>query len=170
MNVVIVYLKTLQSNHSKVKHIQYDQFKIQSYLTSPLFSTKLTAILFNMRSSMTKGFQSNFPSMNNHQSICPFKCASRDEQRHIFACPVLLSKLTTLQEQAAMSVQYDDIFGGVEEQLEVTMVMAGLLEVREEMLEKEVDSLPVGNTVLQCTGPISNCTMLNQCTVRDGNK
>ena len=69
-----------------------------------------------------------------------------------------------------MSVQYDDIFGGVEEQLEVTMVMAGLLEVREEMLEKEVDSLPVGNTALQCTGPISNCTMFNQCTVRDGNK
>ena len=46
-------------------------------------------------------------------------------------------------------VKYEDIFGSLEEQREVVGVLARLLEVREEQLERRI--LPVGSN----TGPDS---------------
>ena len=49
-----------QNMHSKISEIEYDKFEIQPYLSSFLLTTKLTKILFNMRSAMTKNFKCNF--------------------------------------------------------------------------------------------------------------
>ena len=77
--VLFKFLKELQSKYSKIKHILYPQFKIQPYMVSPQFTTKMVGTLFNLRSSMTKGFQSNFSHMFNNKSTCPLKnCTSRD--------------------------------------------------------------------------------------------
>ena len=60
------YLKDLQKNHSKIRNIEYAQFQIQPYMRSPKFTNKLFETLFNMRCSMTRNIQSNFPGMLVH--------------------------------------------------------------------------------------------------------
>ena len=102
---------------------------------------------------MTRNIQSNFPHMFQRTSACPLKCLSRDDQPHLLTCPVFLAKLSTANEQAVRRVQYLDIYGVLEEQLEVTLVLEMMLELREEILEqeKEVASLPVGATAMQYT-------------------
>ena len=96
----------------------------------------MVGTLFNLRSSMTKGFQSNFSHMFNNKSTCPLKnCTSRDEQSHLLSCPIILSKLSTADEEVVISVHYESIFGSLEEQRTVTLVLTRLMEVREELLE-----------------------------------
>ena len=38
-------LKILQMGHSKIRHIKYDHFKIQNYMTSPTFSNEMVRLL-----------------------------------------------------------------------------------------------------------------------------
>ena len=60
----------------------------------------MVGTLFNFRSLMTKGFQSNFPHMFNNKSTCPLRnCTSRDEQSHLLSCPIILSKLSTADKR-----------------------------------------------------------------------
>ena len=40
-------LKSLQSNHSKVKDIVYNKFHIQPYMTSPLFNNIMLEVFFS---------------------------------------------------------------------------------------------------------------------------
>ena len=70
-----------------------------------------------------------------------------DSQPHLLQCEELVKFLSSDEVMRAKCVKYADIFGNLEEQREVVGVMARLLEVREEPLDKEI--LPVGNH----TGP-----------------
>ena len=72
-----------------------------------------------------------------------------DSQAHLLQCKELAKLLSDEENLMTKGVKYEDIFGSLEEQREVVVVMARLLEVREEQLEKE--SLPVGTH----TGPDS---------------
>ena len=70
-----------------------------------------------------------------------------DSQPRLLQCEELAKFLSSDEVMRAKCVKYADIFGSLEEQREVVGVMARLLEVREEQLDKEI--LPVGNH----TGP-----------------
>ena len=65
-----------------------------------------------------------------------------DSQPHLLHYKELAKLLSSEENIRAKKVKYEDIFGSLEEQRDVVGVMARLLEVREEQLEKE--SLPVG--------------------------
>ena len=90
--VAFTDLKEIQSSHSKVKIIIYNHFKIQPYITSSIFTNEMTEILFNMRSSMTKTFKSNFSSFYKENMKCRLKCSdpnSLDSQSHLLQCSVI---------------------------------------------------------------------------------
>ena len=141
-------LKSQQQEHSKVRSITYTKFEIQSYMTSSLFSNEMVRVLFNMRCSMTKGIKSNFSSIFRNDIGCKMKCnqtGAIDNQEHLLSCPILLSNLKSDQ---ISSVNYDNIFGSLEEQRKVVNVLIQLPEIRNKILEV---ILPVG----QINGPDS---------------
>ena len=85
-------LKEIQSSHSKVKNITYDNFIIQPYITSSIFTNEMTEILFNMRSCMTKTFKSNFSSFYKENMKCSLKCSdpnALDSQSHLLQCSLV---------------------------------------------------------------------------------
>ena len=125
----------------------YEKFSIQPYLRSPCFTNNMVNILFNMRSSMTRDIRSNFSSMYGQNLSCPLKCDAVDSQSHLLVCPVLLAELDSSEEETARSVHYNDIYGSLEQQREVVLVLMRLLDIREKLIKKEEDNcLPVGGT------------------------
>ena len=84
-------------------------------------------------------------------NLCSMKCSENpplDTQSHILDCPTLVGKLPQDEKIAALSVEYNHIDGSLEEQRVVILILAKLLDVREELLEdrERESSLPVGTT------------------------
>ena len=79
---------------------------------------------------------------------CRLKCADPnaiDSQQHLLLCSALKENISKEQDH----IKYEDIFGSMEQQREAVLLLAKLLEARQELLEGE--SLPVG----LITGPES---------------
>ena len=145
-------LKLQQMTHSKIRDIQYSQFKIQPYLKSHNFTPEMAGLLFSLRSSMIRNIKQNFSSSYQHNLKCKMICNDSnaiDSQFHLLNCTVLRMLLSEEERKRATSVKYDDIFGSLKEQREAVVILSRLLEVREAQLEE--DSLPVGKN----TGPDS---------------
>ena len=134
----------------KINEIKYSQMKIQPYMTNTSFTNNMVKVLFNMRSSMTRNFKGNFSSMFKDNVRCQLMCQETnaiDCQSHLLQCQSLLDRLTPEELERTKEVTYRDIYGSLEQQRKVVVVLSRLLEIREEKLEKE--SLPVGGH----TGP-----------------
>ena len=105
----------------------------------------MISVLFNMRSLITRTFKSNFSSLYEDSTRCRLKCTTLnavDQQAHLFRCQTILNQLSIEEREHAHSVKYSDTFGPVELQWKVVKVMIRMLEIREDLLEK--DGLPVG--------------------------
>ena len=137
------YLQKLQETHSKTKHIAYSQFSIQPYMTDPRFSNSMVSLLFHLRGSMVRDIKSNFSSMYRGELSCPLMCGALDEQRHLLHCPVLLAQLSIAEEVQAGLSSYEDIYGSVDVQIAVILILTRLLDVRKGLLEQPDNSLPV---------------------------
>ena len=121
-------------------------------MTNSLFSNDMVKILFNLRSSMTKGIKMNFPSIFREDMTCRLNCSDPqaiDNQQHLLTCSVIHEKISSDESRQARHLNYDYIFGSLDQQREAVLVLARMVEVREEILETE--SLPVGTN----TGPES---------------
>ena len=143
-------LKAKQLTHTKINEIKYSQMKIQPYMTNTSFTNNMVKVLFNMRSSMTRNFKGNFSSMFKDNMRCQLMCQETnaiDCQSHLLQCQFLLDRLTPEELERTKEVTYRDIYGSLEQQRKVVVVLSRMLEIREEELEKE--SLPVGGH----TGP-----------------
>ena len=145
-------LNNLQRKHSKIMNIQYDCFKTQQYMTYSLFSNDMVNILFNLRSSMIKGIKMNFSSIFREDMTCRLNCSDPlaiDNQQHLLTCSVIHDTNSSDESRQARHLNYDYIFGSLDQEREAVLVLARMVEVREEILETE--SLPVGTN----TGPES---------------
>ena len=134
-------LKGLQSNHEKVKHINYNSLAIQSYLKSHM-NNEHKALLFSLRSHTVRKIKDNFHTFYKADLLCPICEICIDSQKHIMECVQLLSHIPDIKKH----IKYDHIYGNIDQQIEVTAYMYQLLEVREQILE---DGLPGPNN----TGP-----------------
>ena len=88
---------------------------------------------------------------------CYIKCSNPeafDQQSHILHCETIKAHLSTEEQIEAQETEYAHIYGSLEQQKKVAVVLSRLLEIREELLEQE--SLPMG----EITGPISTITVL----------
>ena len=116
----------------------------------------MTEILFNMRSCMTKTFKNNFSSLYKENMKCSLKCSdpnALDSQSHLLQCLLIKKQLTEEEKKQTANIYYQDIFGTLEVQRRVTIFMARMLEIREDLLVQS--SLPVGSF----TGPVSTITL-----------
>ena len=86
---------------------------------------------------------------------CKLKCQQgEDTQSHILDCSVIQDQLGKTEEEMVNSALYYQIYGTLEQQREVVLVLGRMLEIRDEILLRE--SLPVGII----TGPESTITKL----------
>ena len=133
-NVAFEYLKEVQSNHSKVMHINYSTFQTQPYLQSECISKKEAETLTALRSQCLRGIRNNFPKMFERKLSCPLKCfpsgsEQDDTQQHILNC-----KMLSTETQMNIS----DIFSyNVEEQARLANMVNKLMRKREKLLEDE---------------------------------
>ena len=69
-NSAFVYLKGLQSTHSKVKGIVYEKFETQKYMKCPLFKNEEVNLLHKLR-SRSIAVKNNFSSKFKNNLLCP---------------------------------------------------------------------------------------------------
>ena len=146
------HLKTIQGTHSKVNIIKYENFIVQPYLNNPNLTNIEVSQLIALRSHTLRGVKTNFSSWYKSDLSCPFKCVnSQDTQEHILLCKPLLDDLPQEKRDAALLLNYNDIYGNTNQQIDAVKVFSGLLESREELLQKakstsglSLDAAPTG--------------------------
>ena len=85
MKKAFEYLNCKKESHSKMKNINYDNLKMQTYLKSDnTLSNDKKFLLFKLRTRMTK-LKMNFKNMYVDQ-ICPLCWLHEDSQSHIMEC------------------------------------------------------------------------------------
>ena len=166
-------LKRKQGAHSKVNTIVYEKLEKQPYLVSSAFSNEDVGVLSNLRSHTTRGIRSNFHHMYRNNLSCPLKCWSpsdvplRDTQEHLLVC----SKLNLATQTVVRgNIEYDNIYGNVEDQKAIVNIFKELLEKRNKLLKPDPTS-GSEHWTLAPPGAVQthpdNCT--NSCSVCIGN-
>ena len=68
------YLINIQQTHSKIRHIEFKELKLQPYLNSRLFSNDEENLLFALRSRTHEMFKAKFRTMYGNVVWCPLNC------------------------------------------------------------------------------------------------
>ena len=135
-NAACKYLRNIQSEHSKIRDIQYNKLETQSYLTSPIFYDEEVELLHALRSRYTN-VKANFSSKFKNDMRCPLCLADRDDQQHILSCSALKRKLES-QETVQHKNMYEDIFADHRKQKEITYLFSRLLKIRNSLLDQNL--------------------------------
>ena len=119
-------LEKLQEGHSKISHICYKNFKVQSYMTNHTLNNHEVSLLFSLRSRTASIFKANFSY--NAEQLCPLGCPEVESQEHCLLCEKLYPK-----EKRNVSIVYNNIFSDdTTKQAEVVQLFATLMERRED--------------------------------------
>ena len=138
-NAAFRHLKALQSKHSKIKHITYDELKCQSYMTSPIYTNQEVNLLHSLR-SRSVDCKVNFRGMYGADLACTLcQDGAQDDQQHILNCP-RLRQLMKSSEAAKNNIKYDDLFAETSKQKEVTALFEKLLDLRQKLLNEEAEA------------------------------
>ena len=122
------YFTERKSKHKKLDSITYPNFQIQPYLTSSFFNNKERELLYLLRSHCYNS-KSNFRKLHRNSLECMFGCFNIEDQNHIFTnCQPIKSKLNITQ-----SVNYEYIFGTLNEQQQVISTLMTIEETRVHM-------------------------------------
>jgi len=107
----------MKSTHTKVKDIIHENTNVpQMYLSSGLFTNKMTSLLFNLRCQCVNEFKQNFAAPNVLY-MCPLCSYFEDTQEHALHCNTLTKYLPTHLQDLLSEVKYSDIFGSINDQL-----------------------------------------------------
>ena len=130
------YLKDLQTNHSKMQAINYIKFKLQDYLSSPLFNNESRNLLFRLRTRTVIGIKSDFKGIYS-DTTCPLGCGQSDTLQNILSCTVLKRYHTSTC--ISSDTKYEHIFSDdTKKQKSITELFRQLLEIRNEILSQPV--------------------------------
>ena len=131
------HFKTLQAGHSKIMNIQYDELKCQPYMLSTMF-TNLEVNLLHALRSRSVDCKINFRRLHGDDLDCPL-CSDgcQDDQPHILQCKKLRMMMKS-EDLANSNVRYDNIFGNLLQQKEVTVMFAKLLQIRKTLTKEDV--------------------------------
>ena len=136
-NAAFEYLQHLKSNHSKVKMIHYDKLAMQPYLSSNQLTTEEKQLLLRLRSSMIN-VKASFKSQ--HQDLTCNLCRDPNTVQtasHLLDCKIVLSHSPALFNND--SVQYEHIYGTVDQQIEVTRLYSEILQIKSKIEEQDDD-------------------------------
>ena len=126
-------LKYAQSQHSKVKDIEYENYACQGYMKNRKFSFEESSLLVAMRSKTVPNIKSNIRSFSQNDSLCPLCMKSEDTQTHCLECP----KLKSIIKPTEKHIEYKHIFSKCEtEQQAVASLFLTILEKRNLLLQE----------------------------------
>ena len=115
------YLNEKKNTHSKVSSLNYDELKIQEYLTSPIFSDEDINVLFALRSRYVE-CRDNFKNRYREDNLqCLICMQSSDTQRHMMECEVINKHIEykIIEDDKA---EYEDIFAESDRQRKETRI------------------------------------------------
>ena len=109
------YFLELKLTHRKLDLVQYDRLQIQPYLINSKLSNEEKSLLYCLRSHCHKS-KINFKKMHRNSTFCSLGCSAIEDQQHIFTqCKPQLRKIKN-----SSNLSYNNIFGSLQEQIEVT--------------------------------------------------
>ena len=118
-------LKETQGTHIKVSEICYNSFKMQDYMNSHILTNHEVTLLFSLRSRTVRSVKNNFGLKLN----CSMGCQVTENQEHWLVCD------QTKANQNTHTI-YSDIYGSIQQQIEVVKLFSRLEEEREELPDR----------------------------------
>ena len=150
-SAALEYLKKVQQNHSKVRHIKYTQLKPQAYLKSSAFTNDDVKLIFALRTRMSEDFKANFSNKYFGNIFCPLSCKdqngqlSPDSQQHLLDCDIdrYIDAETLRKKQ---QINYNDLFcESIQKMKNMISIYKILMEVKKNITEQ--------NPPVDWTGP-----------------
>ena len=139
-------LSKLKMKHTKVSCVKHELGGPQEYLTSSKFTNKMSSLLYNLRCQSIRGIKDNFHNQYKEDLSCPLQCLnSSDTQEHVLFCQGLIPHLTEDQKLKLATVRYQDIFGTLDQQINIVGIYLTLLRIRERLLDTQGPAYP-GNS------------------------
>ena len=133
-NYSYIHFKELQANHEKGNQNSHINLRHpQQYLKTNKLTNKQMSLLFNLRCNSVRGIRANFPNQYFGDLQCRVCLKEQDNQPHILQCTGLRKNINVNSE-----VLYEHIYGTLEEQIPVTILIFSLLEERDRLLEGEL--------------------------------
>ena len=134
-------MEGLKASHSKVRDNQYlDLEKPQQYISSKLFTNDQCFLIFALKSKTLRGVKTNTISAYQENYLCPLCERYPDTQEHIGLCRVLQDI-----KPLSFPIDYSDLSGTVQQQLNFIVKYEDYLSLRDENLSNQPDfqtSLP----------------------------
>ena len=124
-------LKNMQKEHTKIKDIKYDSFKIQPYLVSDTLNPEQTALLFNLRANTVNGFKMCFTSIYRNDLKCKLGCQENDTLAHCISCKVIDTKM-----HKSSNINFSAIFATKEEQKNIVLEFTYRMNIRNSLIEQ----------------------------------
>ena len=76
-NAAFQYPKQLKNSHSKMKNLNYDEFKKADYLSSQLFHSESRKLLLALRTRAVPGMRTDYGTLYEDK-LCPLGCGDED--------------------------------------------------------------------------------------------
>ena len=129
------YLLELKNSHSKMKDIEYEDWKQQSYLRSNRVTTSQARNIYKYRVRM-----SNL-KCNRKRSHADLSCdlcnLALDEDRHLLQCAVIKEKSVNIRNNRLS--KYEDIFGSdVDKMVSTVNLLEEALSIREKLIQEKI--------------------------------
>ena len=114
-------------------NLEYNDLKIQEYLKSNNnISNDKKYLLFKLRTRMTE-LKINFKNKYVDE-ICSICYLEEESQIHLMECEILIEKCEALNQN--MTVEYEDVFGTLEQQKKAICLFEKIWNTRESLLMK----------------------------------
>ena len=112
-----------------MKDLQYNEFKMQPYLNSNIFSTSEKQLLFSLRSKSYSA-KMNFKKLHKKNLKCVFQCNEEETKCHIFQkCEPILTKLGFKNIPSL-----DKIYGSLVDQKSALLIYTQIDQMRKQMI------------------------------------
>ena len=155
-SVAFKYLNEKRETHTKVKGITYRKFQTQKYLKSCLFSNDEVSMLFTLRTKYMNCKMNFKYQYKEDELLCPLCANHQDTQENFLVCEKLKESFQS-NEICLQEVKYDDIFSkDLKKQKCITNVYMKLVELREKLLDTNMDSRTHSTSILECAEDSGN--------------
>ena len=130
-----------------MKNIEYSSLKCEEYLASGMFKNEEISILSSLRSHTLRTVRCNFKNLYKSDLNCPLKCwidgdePYCDTQEHIMLCKRISERVPSNTTLARGKVKYNDIYGNLYEQKEITSAYIERLHIRNKIIEEDNQQL-----------------------------
>lgn len=131
ISAALLHLNSVAETHSKSKNLIKSELKCEKYIMDPRFNTEEVQLLFQLRTRMFP-VKSNFKNKHGNNLSCVLCKIELCDQAHQMSCHILQHFVPVLRSR---NVDYNDVFGSVDEQLEIVRIFSEVRNQREILLD-----------------------------------